>query len=91
MTILDSLAGRKVDQLIVGGNDCEYLPAGVGFCRSASRWSKPIWWKKQNASVAKMAARGASVPVPVDLMVVAKEFSATAKATVKAVKDVDHR
>jgi phosphoglycerate kinase len=35
----------------------------------------------------KMAARGASVPIPADV-VVATEFSATAAATVKAARDV---
>jgi phosphoglycerate kinase len=86
LTILDSLAD-KVDQLIVGGGIANTFLLACGLPIGKSLVEADLV-EEAKRIIAKMAARGASVPIPVDV-VVAKEFSATAKATVKAVKDVD--
>jgi phosphoglycerate kinase len=85
LTILKSLAG-KVDQLVVGGGIANtfMLAAGLPIGKSLA--------ERELAGEAKtiidlMAARGAQVPIPVDV-VCAKEFSATAPATVKAATEV---
>ncbi|HSD36196.1 MAG TPA: phosphoglycerate kinase [Rhodocyclaceae bacterium] len=86
LTILDSLAD-KVDQLIVGGGIANTFLLASGLPIGKSLVEADLV-EEAKRIIAKMAARGASVPIPVDV-VTAKEFSATAKATVKAVKDVD--
>ncbi len=86
LTILDSLAD-KVDQLIVGGGIANTFLLASGLPIGKSLVEADLV-EEAKRIIAKMAARGASVPIPVDV-VVAKEFSATAKATVKAVQDVD--
>lgn len=85
LTILASLADR-VDQLIVGGGIANtfMLAAGLKIGKSLA---EPDLVGDAKAIIDLMAARGASVPIPVDV-VCAKEFSATAAATVKDVKDV---
>jgi len=85
LTILDSLAD-KVDQLIVGGGIANtFLKAqGVKIGKSLAEADLVSEAKK---IIDKMAARGASVPLPTDV-VCAKEFAATAAATTKAVSDV---
>lgn len=85
LTILDSLAD-KVDQLIVGGGIANtfLLVAGKKIGKSLA---EPDLVEDARRLQEKMAARGASIPVPVDV-VCAKEFSPNAAATVKDVADV---
>ena len=85
LTILDSLS-EKVDNLIVGGGIANtfMLAAGLKVGKSLCEADLVAEAKK---IMDKMNARGAEVPVPVDV-VCAKEFSPTAAATVKAVADV---
>ncbi|MFS8977190.1 phosphoglycerate kinase [Cupriavidus necator] len=85
LTILKSLAD-KVDQLIVGGGIANtfMLAAGLKIGKSLA---EADLLADARAIIDIMARRGASVPIPVDV-VCAREFSATAAATVKDVKDV---
>ena len=85
LSILQSLAD-KVDQLIVGGGIANtfMLAAGLPIGKSLA---EPDQIDKARAVMKKMQARGAAVPIPSDV-VCATEFSAQAKATVKAAKDV---
>jgi phosphoglycerate kinase len=85
LTILKSLA-EKVDNLIVGGGIANtfMLAAGMKIGKSLAEADLA---SEAKAIIDMMAKRGASVPIPVDV-VCAKEFSATAAATVKDVKDV---
>ncbi len=85
LSILQSLA-KNVDGLIVGGGIAntfllaEGLPIGKSLAEAALV-------DEAKTVIAAMKARGAAVPIPVDV-VTAKEFKADAKATVKAVADV---
>jgi len=85
LTILQSLAA-KVDGLIVGGGIAntfllaEGLPIGKSLAEAALV-------DEARAVIAAMKARGAAVPIPVDV-VTAKEFKADAPAAVKAVAEV---
>ncbi|HJV72653.1 MAG TPA: phosphoglycerate kinase [Noviherbaspirillum sp.] len=85
LTILKSLAD-KVDHLIVGGGIANtfMLAAGLKIGKSLAEHDLV---GDAKAIIDMMAKRGASVPIPVDV-VCAKEFSATAAATIKDVKDV---
>ena len=85
LSILQSLAD-KVDQLIVGGGIANtfMLAAGLPIGKSLA---EPDQIDQARAVMQKMQARSAAVPIPVDV-VCATEFSAQAKATVKAAKDV---
>ena len=85
LTILQSLAA-KVDGLIVGGGIANtfLLAEGLPIGKSLA---EPELVDQARAVIAAMKARGAAVPIPVDV-VTAKVFSATAAATVKAVADV---
>ena len=85
LTILDSLAD-KVDQLIVGGGIANTFMAAVGLPVGKSLMEGDLLPEAKRI-IDKMAARGASVPIPVDV-VVAKEFAATAEATTKDAADV---
>ena len=86
LSILQSLAD-KVDQLIVGGGIANtfMLAAGLPIGKSLA---EPEQLAQARAVMEKMQARGAAVPIPVDV-VCAKEFSAQAKATTKSAKDVE--
>lgn len=86
LSILQSLAD-KVDQLIVGGGIANtfMLAAGLPIGKSLA---EPDQLDQARAVIAKMQDRGAAVPIPTDV-VCAKEFSAQAKATTKAAKDVE--
>jgi len=86
LTILGALA-EKVDQLIVGGGIANtfMLAAGLPIGKSLA---EPDLAPEAARIMAAAKARGAAVPVPSDV-VVAKAFSATAEATVKAVADVE--
>ncbi len=85
LTILQSLAG-KVDGLIVGGGIANtfLLAAGLPIGNSLA---EPDLVDQARSVIDAMKARGAAVPIPVDV-VTAKTFAATAPATVKAVADV---
>ena len=85
LTILKSLAD-KVDSLIVGGGIANtfMLAAGLKIGKSLAEAELV---SEAKAIMDIMARRGASVPIPVDV-VCAKEFSVTAAATTKDVKDV---
>jgi phosphoglycerate kinase len=86
LTILKSLAD-KVDNLIVGGGIANtfMLAAGLKIGKSLAEANLV---DEAKAIIDMMAKRGASVPIPTDV-VCAKEFSPTAVATVKAVSEVE--
>ena len=85
LTILQSLAD-KVDNLIVGGGIANTFMKAVGLNIGKSLVENDLV-NEAKAIIDKMAARGAQVPIPVDV-VCAKEFAPTAAATVKLVADV---
>ncbi|MVW61460.1 phosphoglycerate kinase [Massilia sp. NEAU-DD11] len=85
LSILQSLAD-KVDNLIVGGGIANTFMKAVGLNIGKSLAEADLVGEAKTI-IDKMAARGATVPIPVDV-VCAKEFSPTATATVKDVKDV---
>jgi phosphoglycerate kinase len=85
LSILQSLAD-KVDNLIVGGGIANTFMKAVGLNIGKSLVENDLVGEAKTI-IDKMAARGAQVPIPVDV-VCAKEFSPTAAATVKAVADV---
>jgi len=86
LTILKSLA-HNVDQLIVGGGIANtfMLAAGLKIGKSLA---EPDLVNEAKAVIEAMAARGAEVPIPVDV-VTAKEFKADAKATIKKATEVE--
>lgn len=81
LTILKALA-EKVDQLIVGGGIANtfMLASGLSIGKSLA---EPDLLDQAKAVIEAMRARGAAVPIPVDV-VTAKTFAADAPATVKA-------
>ena len=85
LTILQSLAS-KVDGLIVGGGIANtfMLAAGLPIGKSLA---EPDLLGEAKAVIAAMAARGAEVPIPTDV-VCAKAFAADAPATVKKATEV---
>jgi phosphoglycerate kinase len=85
LSILKSLAD-KVDNLIVGGGIANtfMLAAGLKIGKSLAETDLVA---EAKSIIDIMAARGAQVPIPEDV-VCAKEFSPTAAATVKAVAEV---
>lgn len=85
LTILKALA-EKVDGLIVGGGIANtfLLASGLPIGKSLA---EPDLVSEAKAVIEAMKARGAAVPIPVDV-VTAKAFAADAPATVKAVADV---
>jgi phosphoglycerate kinase len=85
LTILKSLAS-KVDRLIVGGGIANtfMLAAGLPIGKSLA---EPDLVSEARTIIDLMSARGASVPIPSDV-VCATAFSPTAVATVKAVNEV---
>jgi len=85
LTILQALSS-KVDGLIVGGGIANtfLLAAGLPIGKSLA---EPDLVGEAKAVIESMKARGAAVPIPVDV-VCAKRFAADAQATVKAVADV---
>ncbi len=85
LTILKSLAD-KVDQLVVGGGIANTFLLAKEFPigRSLAEWDLA---NESKAIIDMMSARGAAVPIPVDV-VCGKEFSATTPAVIKRVEDV---
>ncbi|KQW51297.1 MULTISPECIES: phosphoglycerate kinase [unclassified Roseateles] len=86
LTILKALSA-KVDGLIVGGGIANtfMLAAGLKIGKSLA---EPDLVGEAKAVIEAMAARGAAVPIPEDV-VTAKTFAAGATAAVKAATDVD--
>lgn len=85
LTILKSLAD-KVDQLIVGGGIANTFMLASGL-RIGKSLAEPDLLNEAKAVIEAMRARGAAVPIPVDV-VTAKSFAADAAATVKDASDV---
>lgn len=85
LTILKALAD-KVDQLIVGGGIANTFMLAAGHTIGKSL-AEPDLLADAKAVILSMTARGAAVPIPIDV-VTAKEFKPDAKATVKAAADV---
>ena len=85
LTILKALAAR-VDQLVVGGGIANtfLLAEGLPIGKSLA---EPDLVNEARDIIHMMAARGASVPIPVDV-VCGKQFAPSAAATTKAVADV---
>lgn len=80
LEVLEALSG-KVDQLIVGGGIANTFLAAAGFPVGKSLYEKDL------IPMAQSLMEKTDIPMPVDV-VVAKEFSESATATVKAVADV---
>ena len=85
LTILKALAG-KVDRLIVGGGIANTFMLASGLPIGKSLAEADLV-EEARSIIAMMKERGASVPIPTDV-VTAKEFSADAVATVKNAQDV---
>lgn len=85
LAILQSLA-NKVNGLIVGGGIANTFMLAAGLHIGKSLAESALVDEAQKV-IEIMKARGAEVPIPVDV-VVAKEFKSTAKAKIKNVQDV---
>jgi len=85
LELLGSLVG-KVDQLIVGGGIANTFIAAMGYPVGKSLCEVELI-DTAKAIMADAKARGADIPIPTDV-VVAKQFSADAPATVKPVAEV---
>jgi len=85
LTILKALAD-KVDNLIVGGGIANTFMLASGLKIGKSLVEADLV-EEAKVIIDMMAKRGASVPIPVDV-VCGKEFSPTAVATVKDAKEV---
>jgi phosphoglycerate kinase len=85
LTILKSLA-HNVDQLIVGGGIANTFMLAAGLKIGKSLAEADLVGEAK-AVIEAMKTRGAEVPIPTDV-VVAKEFSASAQATVKKATEV---
>ncbi len=85
LTILKTLAD-KVDQLIVGGGIANTFMLASGL-KIGKSLAEPDLLDEAKAVIEAMRARGAAVPIPVDV-VTAKTFAADAKATVKDASEV---
>ncbi len=85
LTILKALA-EHVDQLIVGGGIANTFMLAKGLPIGKSL-AEPELVEEARAIINMMAARGAAVPIPTDV-VVANEFSAMARANKVLAQDV---
>ncbi len=85
LTVLESLS-KIVDQLIVGGGIANTFIAAAGHNVGKSLYEADLIDTARKLS-ADAKARGGDIPVPTDV-VCGKEFSETAKATLKNVSDV---
>ena len=85
LTILKALAAN-VDQLIVGGGIANTFMLAAGLNIGKSLAEKDLL-AEAVAVIEAMKARGAAVPIPVDV-VTAKTFAADSPATIKAATDV---
>ncbi len=86
LTILKALA-ENVDQLIVGGGIANTFMLAAGLNIGKSLAEKDLL-PEAMAVIEAMKARGAAVPIPVDV-VTAKTFAADAPASIKAATDVE--
>ena len=86
LTILKALAAN-VDQLIVGGGIANTFMLAAGMNIGKSLAERDLL-AEATAVIEAMKARGAAVPIPVDV-VTAKTFAADAVATAKAAIDVE--
>ncbi|MFT5392002.1 MAG: phosphoglycerate kinase [Gammaproteobacteria bacterium] len=86
LNVLSSLLGR-VDQLIVGGGIANTFIAAAGHNVGASLF-EPSLVETARELMVRAQARGAHIPIPVDV-VVGKSFSADTPAIVKLVAEVD--
>jgi phosphoglycerate kinase len=85
LTVLESLMS-KVDQLIVGGGIANTFLAAAGYPVGKSLYEAEMLGIAKDL-LQKSQQTGVSIPLPIDV-VVAKQFSATATATVKNIADV---
>ncbi len=85
LTVLESLS-EKVDQLVVGGGIANTFLKAMGKNVGKSLCEDDLV-DTAKALVEKMQARGANIPIATDV-VVGKEFSETAEATLKSADDV---
>jgi phosphoglycerate kinase len=85
LAVLDTLA-TKVDQLIVGGGIANNFLAAMG-CPVGKSLYEPELVDDARALIDKARTRGGDIPIPEDVRV-AKEFSESATAVVKAAAEV---
>lgn len=85
LTILESLS-EKVDQLVVGGGIANTFIKAAGYNVGKSLCEDDLV-PTAKSLMEKMSARGARIPIPVDV-VVGKKFDANEPAVVKDVKEV---
>ncbi len=85
LTVLDSLS-KVVDQLIVGGGIANTFIAAMGYNVGKSLYEADLVDEAKRL-MADAKAKGADIPVPVDV-VTGKEFSETAAAETKKVTEV---
>ncbi|MEJ5211328.1 MAG: phosphoglycerate kinase [Burkholderiales bacterium] len=85
LTVLESLS-EKVDQLVVGGGIANTFIKAAGYNVGKSLCEDDLV-PTAKALMEKMSARGARIPIPVDV-VVGKKFDANEPAVLKDVKDV---
>lgn len=86
LTVLDSLMD-KVDQLIVGGGIANTFLAATGLPVGNSLVEMDLV-DEANRLIEKATVRGASIPIPIDV-VVGKEFSESAEARTIAAEEVE--
>lgn len=86
LTILAALA-QKVDQLIVGGGIANTFILAAGG-KTGKSLAEPGLVDEAKKITRILEAKGGVVPVPLDV-VCAREFCATAKATIKVTADVE--
>lgn len=86
LTVLEALS-EKVDQLVVGGGIANTFLKAMDKNVGKSLCEDDLV-DTAKALVEKMQARGANIPIATDV-VVGKEFSETAKATLKSADDVE--
>jgi phosphoglycerate kinase len=85
LTVLESLS-EKVDQLVVGGGIANTFLKAMGHNVGKSLCENDLV-DTAKALIEKMKARGANIPIAVDV-VVGKEFSEDAEATLKDASEV---
>ncbi|MEO1767746.1 phosphoglycerate kinase [Thiobacter aerophilum] len=85
LTVLESLS-EKVDQLVVGGGIANTFIKAAGYNVGKSLCEDDLV-PTAKALMEKMSARGARIPIPVDV-VVGKKFDANEPAVLKDVQDV---
>lgn len=86
LNVLEALVDR-VDQLIVGGGIANTFIAAAGHPVGQSLY-EPDLIPEARSLIAQARDRGADIPIPIDV-VVAREFSPDAEATVKPVEAVE--